>query len=99
MVGELTGAEFRAVLFVLQPPRIRDRPCRAAAADPARRYIGEGQLQDKVSSGVLREELDGLYKRLCEVLHGRRTVTGHEARTAFRETLEIIERLYEQQVL
>lgn len=54
-----------------------------------------GQLRDKVSSGPLREQLSDLYRRLCEVLHARRTVTAEEARGVFRETLLVIEELYE----
>ncbi len=54
-----------------------------------------GQLRDKVSSGSLREQLRDLYGRLCEVMHARKTVTGKEAREVFRETLEVVEELYE----
>jgi len=49
-----------------------------------------------VSPGPLRERLSKLYGRLCEVLHARRTVEAEEAREAFRETLQVIEKLYEQ---
>ena len=54
-----------------------------------------GQLRDKISSGSLREQLRDLYGRLCEVMHARKTITGKEAREVFRETLEVVEELYE----
>ena len=54
-----------------------------------------GQLRDKVSSGSLRERLRDLYGRLCEVMHARKTATRKEAREVFRETLEVVEELYE----
>ncbi len=54
-----------------------------------------GQLRDKVSSGPLQEKLRVLYGRLCEVLHGRRSVSAEEAREVFRETLIVIEELYD----
>ena len=57
------------------------------------------QLRDKVSSGLLQEKLRDLYGRLCDVLHARRTVTAEGARVAFEETLEVIERLYEEHEL
>jgi hypothetical protein len=51
-------------------------------------------LRDRVSSGQLRERLLVLYRELSTVLHGRRTVSKEEARHAFENTLQTIERLY-----
>ncbi len=53
-----------------------------------------GELRRKVSSGELCERLQRLYAALCEVLHARKTVTKDEARHAFEETLQVVERLY-----
>ena len=61
--------------------------------------ISWGELRDKVSSGKLKEKLHRLYKRLCEVLHARRVVTAGEAHSAFKDTLEVIEQLYEEHYL
>ena len=51
-------------------------------------------LRDRVSSGQLRERLRVLYRDLSTVLHGRRSVSKEEARTAFENTLRTIEQLY-----
>ncbi len=53
-----------------------------------------GQLRERVSSGILRDQLHSLYSRLSEVLHGRRSVSKDEARHAFEDTLQIVEQLY-----
>lgn len=57
------------------------------------------QMRDKVSSGTLRERLGKLYRSLCEVLHARRSATREEAREAFRETMKVLELLYEERGL
>ncbi|MEK6698117.1 MAG: hypothetical protein AABZ10_03635 [Nitrospirota bacterium] len=54
------------------------------------------ELSGKVSSGVLKDRLDGLYDELCTLIHGRKTVTREEARHAFGETLKLIQDLYTQ---
>jgi len=51
-------------------------------------------LRRKVSSGALEERLRGLYADLSVVLHGRRSVSGPEARLAFEQTLAIVEEVY-----
>jgi hypothetical protein len=53
-----------------------------------------GHLRKKVSSGSLEEQLKLIYSELSTVLHGRKTVSKDEARHAFENTLEIIEKLY-----
>ena len=53
-----------------------------------------GELRDKVSAGALRKRLSGLYDELSKLLHARKTVTDKEARSAFDQTLEVIEELY-----
>lgn len=53
-----------------------------------------GELRAKVSAGALRERLSGLYGELSELLHARKMVTDKEARSAFDQTLEVIEELY-----
>lgn len=55
-----------------------------------------GRLRDKVSSGPLRERLLSLYADLSVLIHGRKTVTGKEARDAFEETLQVVEQLYSE---
>jgi hypothetical protein len=52
------------------------------------------ELRDKVSSGTLRQRLKRLYSDLCAVLHARKTVAKDEARSAFEETLQVVEQLY-----
>ena len=51
-------------------------------------------LCHKVSSGELRGQLETLYEKLCLVVHSRKSVSKEEARTAFEETLPVVERLY-----
>jgi hypothetical protein len=51
-------------------------------------------LREKVARDSLRERLDELYKDLCAVIHGRRTVSKDEARKQFEETLQVVEQLY-----
>jgi hypothetical protein len=51
-------------------------------------------LRRKVSSGQLEERLKSLYAELSVLLHGRKSVTGEEARKAFQQTLEVVEELY-----
>lgn len=57
------------------------------------------QLRDKVSSGLLRQQLSSLYADLSVALHGRKRVSKDEARRAFEDTLQIIEQLYAAQGL
>ena len=52
------------------------------------------QLRDKVSSGLIREKLTSLYSDLSAVLHGRKNVSKDEVRSAFEDTLQVIEQLY-----
>ena len=52
------------------------------------------QLRDKVSSGLIREKLTLLYSALSAVLHGRKNVSKDEVRSAFEDTLQVIEQLY-----
>ncbi len=52
-------------------------------------------LRNKVSSGSLNHKLEVHYSRLCEVVHARRPATAGEALAKFRETLSVIEELYE----
>ena len=54
------------------------------------------ELCKKVSSGTLKDRLDGLYGELCTLIHGRKTVTREEARYAFQETLKLVQDLYTQ---
>lgn len=54
-----------------------------------------GCLRDKVSSGPLNQSLKDLYRRLSEVLHARRAVGIADVREVFKETLLVIEDLYE----
>ncbi|MDE0411245.1 MAG: hypothetical protein OXI37_03410 [Gammaproteobacteria bacterium] len=54
------------------------------------------KLNKKVSSGLVREKLRDLYRRLGTVLHAGRSVTSEEALEAFKETLLVIERLYDR---
>jgi hypothetical protein len=51
-------------------------------------------LRRKVSSGALEERLRVLYADLSVLVHGRKSVTGAEARLAFEQTLAIVEDLY-----
>jgi len=53
-----------------------------------------GQLREKVSSGSLEEQLKLIYAELSTVLHGRKTVSKDEARHAFENTLQVVEKLY-----
>ena len=52
------------------------------------------QLREKVSSGSLEEQLKLIYSELSMVLHGRKTVSKDEARHAFENTLQVVEKLY-----
>jgi hypothetical protein len=52
------------------------------------------QLREKVSCGSLEEQLKLIYSELSTVLHGRKTVSKGEARHAFENTLQVVERLY-----
>lgn len=52
------------------------------------------KLRDKVSSGPLWERLRTLYEGLSAVIHSRKSVTKEEARSAFEETLQVVEQLY-----
>lgn len=52
------------------------------------------QLRDKVSSGLLRDNLSAIYSELSAVLHGRKSVSKDEARRAFENTLQVVEELY-----
>lgn len=59
--------------------------------------ISWNALSWTVASEPLREQLRSLYRRLCDVLHARSSAgTKAEARRTFEETLQVIERLYEQ---
>lgn len=60
---------------------------------PLEKYTWE-KLRGKVSSGQLNERLKDLYAELSVLLHGRKSVTGEEARKAFQRTLEAVEDLY-----
>ena len=60
------------------------------------------ELREKVSSiqpndksELINDKLCDLYRRLCEVLHARRSVVAKDAREVFQKTLLIIEELYE----
>jgi hypothetical protein len=52
------------------------------------------QLRDKVSSGLLREQLSSLYRDLSAALHARKSVSKDEVLRAFESTLQIVEELY-----
>ncbi len=52
------------------------------------------QLREKVSSGSLEGQLKLIYSELSTVLHGRKTVSKDEARHAFENTLQVVEKLY-----
>jgi len=52
------------------------------------------QLRERVSSGLLEEQLKQIYSELSTVLHGRKTVSKSEARLVFKKTLEVVEKLY-----
>lgn len=52
------------------------------------------QLRERVSSGSLEQQLKLFYDELSTVLHGRKTVSKDEARHAFENTLQIVEKLY-----
>jgi hypothetical protein len=56
-------------------------------------------LRDTVSTGSFNDNLRKLYGTLCEVMHGRRTVTRREAYAAFEETLFAVETLYKNHEL
>lgn len=44
---------------------------------------------------ILMTRLDNIYSELCVVVHGRKIVTKPNALSAFRETLAVVELLYE----
>lgn len=52
-------------------------------------------LRRKVATGPAEDRLKGLYRDLSTVLHGRKSVSHEEARSAFLETLEVVEALYQ----
>jgi len=53
-------------------------------------------LKDKVAVGHTNTILKALYDELCSVVHARRSVTKDEARTMFHRTMDMIERLYQE---
>ena len=53
------------------------------------------KMRNAVSYGQLNEKLEALYERLCVVLHARSAANAKDARESFRETLLLIEELYE----
>lgn len=53
-----------------------------------------GTLRDKVASGTTRDRLNDLYSELSKLVHGRKSVTQQQAREAFKETLEVVEKMY-----
>lgn len=53
-----------------------------------------GTLRDKVASGAIRSGLNDLFSELSTLVHGRKSVTQQQARQAFKETLEIVEKMY-----
>lgn len=62
-----------------------------------RRYWAE--LRDRVACGELKEKLKALYERQCRVLHARNAAGAQDAREVFKETLLVIEELYELHIV
>ena len=65
-----------------------------SASESVEKFKWETQHK-KISSGSLRKRLRDLYRRLSDVLHASKTVTSGEALAVFRETLLLIEELYD----
>jgi len=51
-------------------------------------------LSNTVAPSTTRDQLNKLYSELSTLVHGRTTVTQHQARDAFKATLELIEEMY-----
>jgi len=52
------------------------------------------QLRERVSSGSVQGQLKLIYSELSTVLHGRKSVSKDEARQAFENTLQVVEKIY-----
>jgi len=52
------------------------------------------QMIHETSVGTLRNQIDNLYDKLSNVIHGHKTINKKEARESFRDTLKLVHELY-----
>ena len=62
-------------------------------------HISWGQLRDRVSCGAPNDRLKALFDRQCRVLHARIAAGARDAREVYKETLLVIEELYELHIV